>query len=301
MIDPHDYPDTAAGWQAYTADRDAAERKAAAGIKMCPCDGTLNDPCNCGYVQYHTERNAAEARGETLPTFGAWREANGYARTEDEMTLAVLLDEREALKQSVESEQARLRENREQIPALRAKMASEATAAAPANTKPYPRCVEFGHFADESDRGVHSDNDFLHDAVSNATSDISQRIAEQLAKFASTTWHANAASPPRPRFYDHLDRMKAIHDSKNADYADSAVDPFRNFRQSEIVAVPPHVGAFIRLGDKYMRIANLLRREQESGNGAVVTDESVEDTLIDLANYALIVLTLHEQYRESAK
>jgi hypothetical protein len=69
---------------------------------------------------------------------------------------------------------------------------------------------------------------------------------------------------------------------KNADYANSD-DPFANFRLSEMVGVPVERGILVRMTDKIRRIANLLDRDPE------VADESVDDTLADLANYALIL------------
>ena len=69
---------------------------------------------------------------------------------------------------------------------------------------------------------------------------------------------------------------------KNADYANEA-DPFANFRSSEKFGVPVHKGMMVRMGDKMERIANLLNRP------AAVADESVLDTLSDLANYAMLL------------
>lgn len=86
-------------------------------------------------------------------------------------------------------------------------------------------------------------------------------------------------------FTDILDRMKEIHDAKSRDYAGNT--EFGNFNEAERVGVSGSLGAFIRLQDKYTRCCNLL-----SGAEAQVKDESVEDTLIDLANYAIIVLCL---------
>lgn len=70
---------------------------------------------------------------------------------------------------------------------------------------------------------------------------------------------------------------------KNADYAGSA-DPFLNFKLSEHLGIPAEKAIVVRMGDKLQRIANLLERE------AQVKDESVDDTLKDLANYSLILL-----------
>jgi len=85
-----------------------------------------------------------------------------------------------------------------------------------------------------------------------------------------------------------LDRMKEIHRAKNADYSEGG--EFKNFDESLRVGVEPWRGAFVRLMDKYTRCCNLMYRHE-----AEVEDEKLEDTLLDLANYAVIVLTLFER------
>lgn len=89
-------------------------------------------------------------------------------------------------------------------------------------------------------------------------------------------------------FEEVLDRMKEIHRAKNADYSEGG--EFKNFEESERVGVEPWRGAFVRLMDKYTRCCNLMYRHE-----AQVEDEKLEDTLLDLANYAVITLTLLEK------
>ncbi|MBD3256777.1 MAG: DUF1599 domain-containing protein [Candidatus Lokiarchaeota archaeon] len=86
-------------------------------------------------------------------------------------------------------------------------------------------------------------------------------------------------------FQSTLEEMRRIHERKNHDYSPNA--EFGNFHESLRVNIPPHIGAFIRLQDKYTRICNLL-----SGAEQQVKDETIYDTLIDLANYAIIVYCL---------
>lgn len=69
---------------------------------------------------------------------------------------------------------------------------------------------------------------------------------------------------------------------KNNDYAKDD-DPFRNFKISEVVGVPVERGIMVRMMDKVSRIANSLDTE------LLVKDETVEDTLNDLVNYAAIL------------
>ncbi len=51
----------------------------------------------------------------------------------------------------------------------------------------------------------------------------------------------------------------------------------------------------IRLGDKFSRFKTLSKLSANGGDQQKVTDESIRDTLIDLANYAIMtVLELDE-------
>lgn len=92
-------------------------------------------------------------------------------------------------------------------------------------------------------------------------------------------------------FTDYLDVMETIHKAKNNDYSPEGA--FGNFAESEKVGVPGWKGAFIRLQDKYTRACNLIK-----GKEMKVADEKLEDTLIDMANYALIILVLRKMGKE---
>ena len=81
-------------------------------------------------------------------------------------------------------------------------------------------------------------------------------------------------------FRKGLDIVRA----KNQDYA-GKTDPFKNFRLVEHIGVcSVEEAILVRMADKFQRIANLMHSE------AAVKDESIEDTLIDLMNYANILL-----------
>lgn len=75
---------------------------------------------------------------------------------------------------------------------------------------------------------------------------------------------------------------------KNGDYAGDS-DPFQNFELSAHLGVPVPKAIVVRMSDKLQRIANLLDRD------AQVKDESIEDTLLDLANYTYILLAYLSQ------
>lgn len=71
---------------------------------------------------------------------------------------------------------------------------------------------------------------------------------------------------------------------KNADYAGKGIDPFKNFNLvGHFGCVTPEQGFFTRMTDKFARISSFI----ESGKLEVM-DETVEDTLDDLANYAIL-------------
>lgn len=80
-------------------------------------------------------------------------------------------------------------------------------------------------------------------------------------------------------------RMYEICKAKNSDYA-GAGDPFANFRRAEAMGVcSTEQGFMVRMIDKLSRISTLV----QPGATAQVKDESVEDTLMDLANYSFLL------------
>lgn len=92
---------------------------------------------------------------------------------------------------------------------------------------------------------------------------------------------------PHPRFIELLDEMKRIHLAKDHDYAGAV--PFRNLKKSAEFGVEPWLGAMVRMSDKWSRLEQLATKDP------AVVEESFEDTLIDLANYALICYILREE------
>ena len=92
-----------------------------------------------------------------------------------------------------------------------------------------------------------------------------------------------------------LDLMKDIHDDKNSDYAGD-VDPLANFTIAEEFGVPAWLGCLVRLSDKFSRIKVLARKEFIDKLPPAVEGEKIEDTLLDLANYALLTILLRRKY-----
>lgn len=93
-----------------------------------------------------------------------------------------------------------------------------------------------------------------------------------------------------------LDDMIELHKAKSAGYAGvDNPDAWANFREAEAFGVPAETGALIRMSDKWARIKSLLRNADNEQVG-----ESLEDTLKDLAAYALIYICLRRE-REAGK
>ena len=70
-----------------------------------------------------------------------------------------------------------------------------------------------------------------------------------------------------------------IFKMKNADYGDS-------------FAIYGTIGVLIRMGDKFLRIDSLIKKENFIGN---ILEESIIDTLLDLVNYAAMGVMLLDE------
>ena len=81
-------------------------------------------------------------------------------------------------------------------------------------------------------------------------------------------------------------RMYEITEAKNSDYTGDTSDPFKNFKAVEMLGVTSvEVGFFTRMTDKMMRLGGFIK------NGALkVKDEKIEDTLMDLAVYSILLI-----------
>lgn len=75
-----------------------------------------------------------------------------------------------------------------------------------------------------------------------------------------------------------------ISRKKNADYTGKIDNPFSNFSSVEVLGISTEHGFLTRMMDKFKRIASFVE------NGELqVKDESVMDTLKDLANYSCLL------------
>lgn len=71
---------------------------------------------------------------------------------------------------------------------------------------------------------------------------------------------------------------------KNHDYTDGSVDPFANFRTSEMLGVPGELGILIRSLDKFKRIQTFINKGTLKVKG-----ESVDDAIQDVINYMILL------------
>ena len=85
------------------------------------------------------------------------------------------------------------------------------------------------------------------------------------------------AETKQQRFRQMTDEMANLYEKKNADYGDSFGDTYQRLGL---------VSAVTRIQDKCNRLCNLAVNK----GGQQVKDESIRDTLIDMANYAIMTL-----------
>ncbi len=75
-----------------------------------------------------------------------------------------------------------------------------------------------------------------------------------------------------------MDGLHDVYVKKNADYGNSATDTYKRFGMIAYV---------VRLYDKMNRIESLTKSQ---GQGRLVLNESIEDTLLDMANYCIMAI-----------
>lgn len=88
------------------------------------------------------------------------------------------------------------------------------------------------------------------------------------------------------RFKELTEQMYEITRKKNADYTGDSNSPFKNFTMVETIGfASTEQGFMTRITDKIMRVAGFVK------NGTLqVVDEKVTDTLLDCANYCLLMI-----------
>jgi len=94
--------------------------------------------------------------------------------------------------------------------------------------------------------------------------------------------------PSTRAFQKAVSEVWQMHRSKSHDYG-SQHDPLANIRNgAEFVGIEPWRAAMVRLSDKVTRLATFNRTGE-------LNHEAVEDTLLDLASYALLCLVLRRE------
>lgn len=99
-----------------------------------------------------------------------------------------------------------------------------------------------------------------------------------------------------PEFYELIIKMAEIHEVKNKGYGIG--NPLGNFQESERFGVPAWQGCMVRMSDKWARLCNMAVKLDNPEYQDAVKMESLEDTLIDLANYSLLCLILLKEAKK---
>lgn len=80
-----------------------------------------------------------------------------------------------------------------------------------------------------------------------------------------------------------LGEMNALYVEKNRRYKNSFANTYEKYGI---------VSGALRLDDKLSRLSYLIANQQDNGG-----DESIEDTLIDIANYAVMTLVEYRKHK----
>ena len=92
---------------------------------------------------------------------------------------------------------------------------------------------------------------------------------------------------------DILNNMQSVYEAKDSDYSATGL-PMGNLRKCEDAGIDAWRGCLVRIGDKMSRLENFLKEKKY-----IVISEKAEDTVIDLANYAILMACLIEEIKPS--
>ena len=104
---------------------------------------------------------------------------------------------------------------------------------------------------------------------------MANKVDELLTQFDRT----ETSNP----FKFYTDKLAATLQKKNQAYGDSFTESIDKFGKTVIA---------VRLSDKFNRICNLLKRGELKEN-----DESLEDTLLDMAGYSILALKYLKEHK----
>lgn len=105
---------------------------------------------------------------------------------------------------------------------------------------------------------------------------MANKVDELLTQFDRT----ETSNP----FKFYTDKLAATLQEKNQAYGDSFTESVDKFGKTVIA---------VRLSDKFNRICNLIKRDELKEN-----DESLEDTLLDMAGYSILGLKYLEEHKD---
>lgn len=96
-----------------------------------------------------------------------------------------------------------------------------------------------------------------------------------------------ATERPLTPFEAVVKEITLLHEKKSSDYG-TGEDPYANIRGTQEFGIQPWVGAIVRAADKIVRLKQYIKRGR-------LVNESVEDSLLDLATYAIIALVMYRE------
>lgn len=117
-------------------------------------------------------------------------------------------------------------------------------------------------------------------------------IAANLSLFG-TTYNPDDVAFTTPanvmRFRNITEIMSDTYERKNADYVNSFGESIAEFGA---------VAGIVRIGDKFNRLKNLIKKPDSQR----VNDESIADTLLDMANYCIMLkIELENPFKQQSK
>ena len=99
-----------------------------------------------------------------------------------------------------------------------------------------------------------------------------------------------ATERPLTPFESVVKEITLLHQKKSSDYG-TGEDPYANIRGTQEFGIKPWVGAVVRAADKIVRLKQYVKKGR-------LVNESVEDSLLDLATYAIIALVMYREANE---
>ena len=82
-----------------------------------------------------------------------------------------------------------------------------------------------------------------------------------------------------------LENMQKVYEAKDNDYSSTGL-PMGNLRKCEDAGIEAWRGCLVRMGDKISRLENFIHSQE------YMVDEKAEDTILDLANYSILMSCL---------